>query len=108
MNVQGAPKKMFYFYINTSANTYITESILISIQLAWQEASNDMTILNALQRFAFHFFFKDLHHFARVVKKTIKKLSSFILCLNKVESMATKFRGLFSQHMQNGEKLVVQ
>ena len=40
---QGVPKKtLFYVFAYISANTYRRETSLLSTQLAWQEASNDM------------------------------------------------------------------
>ena len=51
---------MFYFYINISANTYITESNLISIELPWQEASNDMQHRYSLFQYGSKFHLKCL------------------------------------------------
>ena len=42
---QGVPKKtLFYVFAYISANTYRRETSLLSTQLAWQEASNDMRL----------------------------------------------------------------
>ena len=85
MNVQGAPKKMFYFYINTSANTYITESILISIELAWQEASNDMQHRYSLFQYGSKFHLKCPFSPDPGISQDIinnVKLCYFLICFN--------------------------
>ena len=44
-NEQGVPKKtLLYVFANISVNIYSRETSLISTELAWQEASNNMRL----------------------------------------------------------------